>query len=89
MIAQVKRTFKRLKKQKRQALHERFLSPNTCKQRFAEGSKPPFINNHPTPIIGYPLILRILLISPPNFTASPSFSNCIQIHYFNFYKTML
>ena len=26
---------------------------------------------------------------PPNFTTSQPFSNCIQIHYFNLYKTLL
>ena len=48
----------------------------------------PFINK--PPIIEYPPIFRILLtLPPPNFTALQLFSNCIQIHYFNLYQTLL
>ena len=45
---------------------------------------PLLLTNHQ--IIGYPPIFRN---SPPNFTTSQPFSNCIQIHYFNLYKTLL
>ena len=50
----------------------------------------PPIYYHKPPIIGYPPILKTLLPPPPpNFQASKPFSNCIQIHHFNLYKTLL
>ena len=47
-----------------------------------------FINK--PPIIEYTPILKILLALPPtNFTALQLFCNCIQIHYFSLYQTLL
>ena len=65
MIAKIKRTFKCLKKKKKKEdtlCMKVFSAPIHVSKSLQRGQNSPFINNHPAPIIGYPLTLRILLI---------------------------
>ena len=55
---------------------------------LTKGSKLPYLLTTPPPNFGDPPIFRIMLTSP-NFMAFQLFSNCIQKHYFNLYKTLL
>ena len=41
-----------------------FSAPIHVSRSLQRGQNSPFFNNHPAPIIGYPLTLRILLIPP-------------------------
>ena len=42
-----------------------------------------------TPHYWLPTHFENFITSPPNFQASKPFPNCIQIHHFNLYKTLL
>ena len=72
-----------------------FLIIFISRHSLQRGQNPSVINNPaPPPIIGYPRIFRIFLTPPPNhptsiFTVSQHFPSCVQLHYFNLYKSLL